>query len=134
MRYFALLLIAGALALTPRAAHAHAFPCKTVPPVGGTVTTAPKTVSIWYTMAVQQGLSFCTVTDDQGHVVSVGPAQVCGPKGCCLTEQLKALKPGRYEVAWRVLAEDGHPSQGHFAFEVAPPACHCPPAASHAAR
>ncbi|HEY9723364.1 MAG TPA: copper resistance CopC family protein [Oscillatoriaceae cyanobacterium] len=129
MRILPLLLLAGALAIAPRAAWAHAFPNKTVPPVGGTVTTPPKVVSIWYTMGVQQGLAFCTVTDDAGKVVSEGPGQVCGPNGCCLTEQLKPLKPGRYTVAWHVLAEDGHPSQGHYHFTVAPPpVCPCTPA------
>lgn len=30
------------------------------------------------------------------------------------------LEPGAYVVMWRVLAEDTHPTQGHFVFVVAP--------------
>jgi methionine-rich copper-binding protein CopC len=32
---------------------------------------------------------------------------------------LQALKPGKYQLSWRVLSEDGHPVQGSYQFTVA---------------
>jgi methionine-rich copper-binding protein CopC len=32
---------------------------------------------------------------------------------------LQALKPGKYQLTWRVLSEDGHPVQGSYQFTVA---------------
>jgi methionine-rich copper-binding protein CopC len=37
-----------------------------------------------------------------------------------LIVDLKALKPGKYKVAWRVTAIDTHVTSGTFTFDVAP--------------
>lgn len=108
----------GLVALTALPAGAHAFPVKTDPAVGWTVHTSPKQVTIWYTMGVQPGLGFIKVVSEAGRVVSVGDTRLTGPHNTVLIQALKPLAPGRYTVSWHVLAEDGHPSQGHFTFVV----------------
>ncbi|MBU6428071.1 MAG: copper resistance protein CopC [Cyanobacteria bacterium REEB65] len=108
------------LVLSAKAAGAHAFPTKTDPPVGWTVQVAPKAIRIWYTMGIQPGLGFIEVKSASGQVVSQGPAKVGAPHDSLLVEPLVPLRPGKYFVSWHVLAVDGHPTQGHFAFTFRP--------------
>ena len=115
-RFHSLLIGSGLLLLSALPAWAHAFPYKTAPRVGWTVTTMPKQVTIWYTMSVQSGLSRITVKSASGQEVSVGSSHVGGSDHTILMERLKPLAPGPYQVSWHVLAEDGHPTQGHFSF------------------
>ena len=60
--------------------------------------------SNWLKVENAQGVVVSTDSVLNGNQVSAKPIQ--------------ALKPGKYQLTWRVLSEDGHPIQGNYEFTV----------------
>ena len=60
--------------------------------------------SNWLKVENAQGVVVSTDSVVNGNQVSANPTQ--------------ALKPGKYQLTWRVLSEDGHPIQGNYEFTV----------------
>ena len=60
--------------------------------------------SNWLKVENAQGVVVSTDSALNGNQVSAKPTQ--------------ALKPGKYQLTWRVLSEDGHPIQGNYEFTV----------------
>ncbi len=60
--------------------------------------------SNWLKVENAQGVVVSTDSVLNGNQVSAKPTQ--------------ALKPGQYQLTWRVLSEDGHPIQGNYEFTV----------------
>jgi copper resistance protein C len=96
-------------------AHAHAMLSNSSPPVGGSVGSAPRQVSLSFTQSLEPAFSSVQVTDSKGARVDVGKAQV---SGSTMTVGLKALSPGTYKVHWHVLSVDTHKTEGSFSFHV----------------
>ena len=69
------LAIAVALALTPAAASAHAFPDHSEPRVGHSVD-APRSVRIWFDGAIEPVFSTIRVEDGDKRRVDAGDARV----------------------------------------------------------
>ncbi len=114
-------VLAGGLlvaALAPASAWAHAFPVKSSPAVGATVSVAPQQVAIWFDADLDGLFSKITVTNQAGQVVSAGTSQVAADNPRLLTTGLKALAPGQYWAQWSVVARDGHHTEGRFPFAV----------------
>jgi|SRR6185437_7164448 methionine-rich copper-binding protein CopC len=103
------------LGLGGAGAHAHAMLSNSSPPVGGSVGSAPRQVSLSFTQSLEPSFSSVQVTDSKGARVDVGKAQV---SGSTMTIGLKALSPGTYRVNWHVLSVDTHKTQGSFTFHV----------------
>jgi copper resistance protein C len=109
--------IAGALLLvTAPAASAHDALVSTSPASGAALTSAPTTIALTFEEPpTTQGMAMSLTSPDatvtrlaatlSGDVVS---APVPG-----------TLAPGAYRVAWRVVADDGHPVTGTFSFTLA---------------
>lgn len=102
-------LVAGRVA-------AHAFPERFDPRVGAVLRTAPTQVQIWFNGDLEPAFSTIAVTDGAGQRVDQGNAQVDPKNGRLLRVTLTALPPGAYKVVWRVLAVDGHRTQGDYRF------------------
>ena len=96
-------------------AHAHAMLASASPPVGGSVGTAPRQVTLSFTQGLEPAFSSVQVTDSKGARVDAGKAQV---SGSTMTVGLKALSPGTYRVHWHVLSVDTHKTEGSFSFRV----------------
>ena len=62
-----------------------------------------------------------TVTDTTGKRVDQGDGQVDAQNRRHLRVSLPALAPGVYRVMWRVLAVDGHRTDGDFKFTLRSP-------------
>jgi methionine-rich copper-binding protein CopC len=101
--------------LLAAAAHAHAFLDHASPLVGGTVATAPREVTLWFTQSLEPAFSRAEVTDANGARVDQGNAQV---SGSTMRVGLKPLGAGTYRVRWHVLSVDTHTTQGSFTFHV----------------
>lgn len=102
--------------LTP--AFAHAFPVKSLPRVGSSMSTSPKQVRIWFDAEIYPQFSKLTVTNSAGQVVSEGRSQVPANNAALLEIKVKPLSPGQYWVTWSVVAHDGHHTEGKFPFSV----------------
>ncbi|HKJ09652.1 MAG TPA: copper resistance CopC family protein [Gammaproteobacteria bacterium] len=109
-------LLTGVLA--PATGLAHAFPVKSVPRVGATVSAAPNAVRIWFDGELNALFSKVTVRNAAGRVVSKGHGHVSEKDPRLLEVRLKRLAPGRYWVRWRVVARDGHHTEGRYPFTV----------------
>jgi len=115
MRIFAILLSILLVTSGGGAAHAHAMLDRASPAVGSTVQSAPREVTLSFTLNIEAASSTVQVTDSAGARVDQGKSQV---NGATMRVGLKALKPGSYRVRWLVLSADGHTSEGNFGFTV----------------
>jgi methionine-rich copper-binding protein CopC len=85
------------------------------PPVGGSVGSAPRQLSLSFTQGLEPSFSSVQVTDSNGARVDVGKPQI---SGSTMSIGLKDLGPGTYKVHWHVLSVDAHRTQGSFTFPV----------------
>jgi methionine-rich copper-binding protein CopC len=113
------LLLAASWAGAP-AACAHALLDHAEPRVGGSVSAAPAEVTLFFTQAVEPAFASVAVTDASGAEVDRGDVRVDPGDGAVVRVSLRPLPPGTYQVRWRVVSVDTHPSEGTFTFHVAP--------------
>jgi hypothetical protein len=100
-------------------ADAHAFLLKSDPTVGATVT-APKTLRLEFSEAVELSLSGVDVANGSGAAVPVQKAHFDGNDHKVLLTDLPPLPPGAYRAKWHVVSVDSHRTEGDFAFTVKP--------------
>ena len=112
------LLLAGVLLLPPGAVWAHAFPDRSEPRVGWTVTTAPEQVRIWFDAEIEPVFSTMRVEDADHRRVDKGDARVNAQDWRLLEVSVPPLPSGKYRVFWSVVARDGHRTEGDFPFRV----------------
>jgi methionine-rich copper-binding protein CopC len=99
-------------------ADAHAFLLKSDPTVGATVT-APKTVRLEFSEAVELSLSGIDVANGAGGAVPTN-ARFNSNDHKVLLADLPPLSPGAYHVKWHVVSVDTHRTEGDFIFSVKP--------------
>jgi methionine-rich copper-binding protein CopC len=104
-------VLAGVISATPASAHTA---LQSASPADGTTVKPPTQVVLTYADPVQ--FTQVVVTDTAGRQYQSGkPVNVDNT----VTENLSATPPnGRYTVAWRVVAPDGHPVEGTYKFTV----------------
>ena len=111
------LLVAPALA---GRAIAHSLLERSDPRGDSTVKASPAQVRLWFTGAVESAYSRVEVLARQGQRVDIGETVVDAETRKSLTVPVPPLPPAEYRVRWRVLAVDGHVTEGKFTFRVAP--------------
>ena len=111
-----IIAVVASLALTVPAS-AHAFLDHAAPPVGSSLQTAPRELSLWFTENLEPAFSSVTVRDAQGRTVS-GKAHVDARDHRLLHVPLKAVGPGSYRVNWHVLSVDTHKTEGNYGFTI----------------
>ena len=112
------LLTAAVVVGGASSATGHAFPERSEPRVGGTLSTAPTQVRIWFDIELEPRFSEVHVFDGNGHPVDQGDPRVDPQNRRLLQVSLPSLAAGRYTVRWRVLAIDGHRTEGDYTFTV----------------
>jgi len=117
-RHVAALLVAGValvapIALAPAASAHDAFVGST-PKAGSTVTAAPTSVTVSFEEPpLAAGLAVAVTAPDKTLVTSGDPVLT----GSDVVSALVPLtRSGTYTVAWRIVADDGHPVTGTFTF------------------
>lgn len=116
----AVVAVAATLALAGPAS-AHDTIVSSTPAAGEVLTAAPTEVVVTFSNTLlsqdDTGGSAMTVVDESGKDwVGGAPAVVADS----VTVPLEAGMPnGVYEVTWRVVSSDGHPTDGQFSFTVA---------------
>ena len=109
------------LVLLPAArVSAHAFLEHSDPPVGGKVHSAPATVRIWFTEAIEPAFSSIQILDATGKQVDKKDTHRDPSNRSLLEVSLPRLGPGPYKVVWRVVSVDTHRTNGDFTFEIVP--------------
>jgi methionine-rich copper-binding protein CopC len=98
---------------------AHAFLIRAEPRVGSKVNKAPSEVRVWFSEAVQAGVSSIKVFDVKGRQVDRNDTHLFRANRSVLCVSLiPALTPGPYKVAWRATSADTHVTNGDFRFQV----------------
>ena len=102
------------LAVGPASAHDELI--ATDPAVDATVEQAPTSVTLTFRAAVLRTGAAIEVSGPDGASWSTGDV---GISGATVNREMRSGAPaGRYAVAWRVVAADGHPVSGKFGFTV----------------
>jgi len=97
-------------------ASAHTSLLSATPSSGSTVDALPAGVELEFSMPVQSRLAQVVVRDAGGDDHVVGPVASFDTR---VAAQVRGLRAGRYTVAYRVVAADGHPVSGQYTFVVA---------------
>lgn len=95
---------------------AHTSPVSMTPAADSTVS-APASVTINFSGALEPKFSMITVTNAAGHVVNK-EASTVGSDSKVMTVALPPLPPGMYTVHWVGVSTDTHRSQGDYKFTV----------------
>ena len=111
------LAVAALLAASP--VWAHSFLQHTSPPAGAELRSAPASVKIIFTEAVEPRFSSIEVRDSAGTRVDTGSTYADGT-ATALAVGLSKLPPGTYTVSWRAASVDTHKSEGKYTFSVLP--------------
>lgn len=107
------------VAAFPSWLRAHAFPIRSEPRVGWTVTTSPSKVIIWFDSELEPVFSTIEVHNSAKQRVDKGNSRVSSSDATVLEVDLPALASGTYRVFWRALSKDTHVTEGDFSFTVA---------------
>ena len=97
-------------------AFAHTSAVSMTPAADSTVS-APASVTIRFSGALEPKFSTITVTNAEGHVVNKDASAVGGDSKV-MTVALPPLPPGIYTVHWVGVSTDTHRSQGDYKFTV----------------
>jgi len=105
--------------LVPEQAWAHALLKRSEPAAGSQLAAPPLVIRLWFSEQPELSMTFASLKDSAGRAFALSSAEreKTGQMGIAFNV-LEALQPGRYTLAWRTAASDGHPSQGKFAFVV----------------
>ena len=114
----------GALGLFPvRLARAHAIVVESEPAGGAILDRPPARVRLRFNSKIERSLSRLSL-EGPGRQVAPLPLRASEPGASAPPDQLEALlpplAPGAYAVRWRVLAADGHITEGAIRFTVKP--------------
>ena len=119
------LAFAGGL-LFMETALAHAAYLRSNPGADAIIATSPPRVEIWFKQEVfrRAGENVISVMNAQGQPVSMGETTVDDDDRKHIWVELQpSLPAGIYTVKWKNTSlEDGHPSDGSFAFTIDPQA------------
>ncbi|MEO8392709.1 MAG: copper resistance protein CopC [Chloroflexota bacterium] len=98
---------------------AHANLLRSDPTPSATLDSAPQTISLWFTEAVEPDFSRILLLDGKGNSVSTPSIAVDPGDPKHMTLAPGSLPDGVYTVSWRAIsAADGHATSGSFAFAV----------------
>lgn len=106
------------LTFLPAIARGHAFPLRSEPRVGWTVTGPPTKIKIWFDSELESAFSTITVYNALKERVDRGNSHVDPADSTILEVDLPPLPAGTYRVYWSALAKDTHVTSGDFSFTV----------------
>ena len=114
----AALIVAWLFAMIPARAEAHAFPVRSDPRVGWTVSQPPSKVIIWFDGELEPAFSMIEVRNSAKQRIDKGNSRVNSSDPSVLEVDLPVLAPGIYRVYWKVLSKDTHITEGDFFFTI----------------
>ena len=102
----------------PASSSGHAFPQRSDPRVGSTVSGPVTSVSIWFDSDLEPLFSKIVVKNSSGKQVDKGDSHADPKNDALLIVDVTPLPPGAYHVYWSVVARDTHRTEGDFTFTV----------------
>jgi methionine-rich copper-binding protein CopC len=114
-------LCAALLAQDPGAAGAHAIILESEPAAGADLPEPPPRIYLRFNSKIEKRLSHVTLTAADGRPVPLPVAVDGSEKPDRIVLPLGSLHPGAYVVRYKVLAADGHITEGALRFTVLEP-------------
>jgi copper transport protein len=112
-------VLALGLLLCPVRAWAHAHLKRSEPAAGSRLTSSPHLIRFWFSERPELSMTFISMKDSNGNEFALGlPEKDRNDPLLVSVRVSRPLPAGRYTVAWRTAASDGHPSHGTFSFVV----------------
>jgi copper resistance protein C len=112
---------AAVLASSPGEATAHALVVESAPVQGATLTSPPTHVFLRFNSKLEKRLSHVSLAPEKGKPVAL-PISVNGQdQPDRIDLPLAPLAPGAYVIRYKVLAVDGHITEGILRFSVLEP-------------
>ena len=115
-------LAATAIALTPALLHAHAKLVRSDPAANAVLAAQPSRISLWFSERPEPKFTVVQLLDSTGAAVVLGPLVLDAKAMEISLDVPPNLPSGKYVVAWRTAAADGHLSSGRVAFTLNLPA------------
>ena len=119
---FRLLAALTCLVVGAETAWAHAHLERAQPGADASTRQPPGEVRLWFTQALEAGLSEVSVLDDQARRVDKKDTRLDPTDAKVMIVSLPALPAGTYKVVWKAVSVDGHTSRGDYQFTIAPSA------------
>jgi methionine-rich copper-binding protein CopC len=117
----AAILAAAVIASTPAQAAAHALVLESTPAPGASLTEPPAQVYLRFNSKLEKRLSHVSLSTEKGRPVALPIAVNGSEKPDRLVLPLAPLAPGAYVIRYKVLAVDGHITEGVLRFSVLEP-------------
>jgi methionine-rich copper-binding protein CopC len=114
-------LCAVLLALAPGAAAAHAIILESEPAAGAKLAEPPARIYLRFNSKLEKRLSHVTLTAADGRAVPLVVKADGSEKPDRIVLPIGSLRPGAYVVRYKVLAADGHITEGALRFTVLEP-------------
>ena len=112
---------AALLAQDPGAAAAHAIVLESEPAAGAKLPDPPTRLYLRFNSKIEKRLSHLTLTAPDGWPVPLLVKTDGSEKPDRIVLPLGSLRPGAYVVRYKVLAADGHVTEGALRFTVLEP-------------
>ena len=109
--------LACGFAAAPRVL-AHAIVLESLPTHDAVLTESPRRIILRFNSRIEAALSRVTIEAVNGKAVALPAARDAGPEANRLVVPVGPLAPGIYVVRYRVLAADGHVTEGALRFSV----------------
>ncbi|MEX1258240.1 MAG: copper resistance CopC family protein [Gemmatimonadota bacterium] len=88
-------------------------------PAADSTVASPTEITLWFTQAPQPGTTQIRLLTSEGALVPTGEATADPEDATAFSAKVeRGLAPGRYSVAWRAMAADGHVVSAEFDFGV----------------
>lgn len=87
-------------------------------PAADSVVSAPSEIRLWFSQSTQEDATSIRLLDSAGEPVPTGRVQGSEDDTVHAVPLDHDLESGRYTVAWRTMAQDGHVIRGDFEFTV----------------
>lgn len=117
----ALALCAALLAQDPGAAGAHAIVLESEPAAGAKLADPPTRIYFRFNSKIEKRLSHVTLTAADGRPVPLPVPADGSERPDRIVLPLGSLRPGAYVARYKVLAADGHITEGALRFTVLEP-------------
>ena len=114
-------LSAALLVWDPGAAAAHAIILESEPAAGAKLVEPPARIYLRFNSKLEKRLSQVTLTTADGRPVPVAVKADGSERPDRIGAPLGTLRPGAYVVRYKVLAADGHITEGALRFTVLEP-------------
>lgn len=111
-------LCAALLAQDPRAAGAHAIILESEPAAGVSLAEPPTRIYLRFNSKIEKRLSHVTLTTAAGRPVPLVVKTDSSEKPDRIVLPLGSLNSGAYVIRYKVLAADGHVTEGALRFTV----------------